>query len=58
MDGPRYRPLTLRELARGQSFPDSFKFPAATRVDTVKGIGNAVPPRMARNVTRAVLEAA
>jgi DNA (cytosine-5)-methyltransferase 1 len=58
VDGDRYRPLTLRELARGMSFRDSFRWPnGATRTDTVKALGNAIPPKMARTFVAQVAEA-
>jgi len=58
VDGDRYRPLTIRELARGMGFPDGYSWPDASRVDTIRGIGNAVCPPVARDVVSAVLEAA
>jgi DNA (cytosine-5)-methyltransferase 1 len=58
VDGERYRWLTPRELARGMGFPDSFALPAATRTDTVRLIGNAVCPPVARDIVRAVMDAA
>jgi len=59
VDGDRYRPLTSRELARGMGFPDSYTWPAflPSRLVT-RGLGNAVPPGLARAVVSAVLEAA
>lgn len=56
--GDAYRPLTEREYARAQSFPDTFTWPAMPRADVVRGIGNAVPPALGRAVVAAVLEAA
>jgi DNA (cytosine-5)-methyltransferase 1 len=42
------RPITVREAARLQSFPDEFSFPAAqSMVSVARQIGNAVPPRLA-----------
>lgn len=47
VDGHRYRSLTIRELARGQSFRDSYGWPdGATRGECITGLGNAVPPKM------------
>lgn len=43
------RPLTIRECARLQTFPDSFRF-AASRRDAVQLIGNAVPPLLAERI--------
>lgn len=55
----QYRYLTERELARGMSFRDSYKFPEdATSKELTMLIGNAVPPKMARGMIRAVAEAA
>jgi DNA (cytosine-5)-methyltransferase 1 len=42
-----HRPLTIRECARLQTFPDSFRLPASKR-DAIQLIGNAVPPLLAR----------
>ena len=39
------RPLTLRECARLQTFPDNFRF-AGTLAERALLIGNAVPPRL------------
>jgi DNA (cytosine-5)-methyltransferase 1 len=51
------RPITIREAARLQSFPDSFVFPAdQSMVSVAKQIGNAVPPALAAAVARAILE--
>lgn len=59
IDGNRYRPLTVRENARAMGFPDSYQWPEdATRRDTIKGLGNAVCPPVARALTAAVLDAA
>ncbi len=40
------RPLTVRECARLQTFPDNFSFVGRIR-DAIQLIGNAVPPRLA-----------
>ena len=42
-----YRRLSVRECARIQTFPDSFKFLYTNILDGYKMVGNAVPPRMA-----------
>jgi DNA (cytosine-5)-methyltransferase 1 len=50
------RPITPREAARLQSFPDSFTFPEAQPLSSVaRQIGNAVPPRLAEAVARSLL---
>ena len=59
VDGDRYRPLTLREYARAQGFGDHYGWPDGTpRAEVVKGIGNAMPPPMARDLVKLVAEAA
>ncbi len=45
----KHRPITHREAARIQSFPDSFKF-LGTKIEIAKQIGNAVPPLLAAQV--------
>lgn len=47
------RPITPREGARLQSFPDSFAF-NGSMTSVVKQIGNAVPPRLAMRLALAV----
>jgi DNA (cytosine-5)-methyltransferase 1 len=47
------RPLTPREAARIQGFPDSFHF-LGTRADVRSQIGNAVPPPMARCIGESI----
>jgi DNA (cytosine-5)-methyltransferase 1 len=47
------RPITHREAARLQSFPDSFKF-CGTKIEIARQIGNAVPPGLAEAVARHV----
>lgn len=42
-----YRRLSVRECARIQTFPDSFKFVYNNILDGYKMVGNAVPPRLA-----------
>lgn len=41
------RTLSVREAARLQSFPDSFRFGCLSMVDAYRVIGNAVPPLLA-----------
>ena len=48
------RRLTVRELARLQSFPDEYVFPFAAGPNVIL-IGNAVPPIVGHAVTRSVL---
>jgi DNA (cytosine-5)-methyltransferase 1 len=47
------RRISMREAARIQSFPDSFKFQPKLRA-TERQIGNAVPPVLAWHVAKAV----
>jgi DNA (cytosine-5)-methyltransferase 1 len=49
------RPITPREAARLQSFPDSFVFPERHTLTSIgRQIGNAVPVRLAESIGRAV----
>lgn len=52
--GDLIRPLTIREQAAAQSFPDEYLWPAST-VATKRMIGNAVPPLMAQRITETVM---
>lgn len=47
------RRLSVRECARLQTFPDDFKFPFSTTINT-KQIGNAVPPLLAHHVAKSI----
>lgn len=49
----QHRPITHREAARFQSFPDDFHF-TGTKVEMARQIGNAVPPLLAARVADAV----
>jgi DNA (cytosine-5)-methyltransferase 1 len=49
----QHRPITHREAARFQSFPDDFVF-VGSKIQIAKQIGNAVPPRLARAVAASV----
>ena len=49
-----YRRLTIREIARIQGFPDTFKFIYSNTDDAYKMIGNAVPVNLAYEVALAI----
>ena len=49
-----YRRMTIREIARVQGFPDSFKFIYKNTDDAYKMIGNAVPVNLAYEVAEAI----
>lgn len=49
-----YRRLSVRECARIQSFPDSFKFFYNDVKDGYKMVGNAVPPRLAKHLALSI----
>ncbi len=52
-----YRRMTIREVARIQGFPDSFKFIYENTNDAYKMIGNAVPVNLAYEVANAIKKA-
>lgn len=49
-----YRRMTIREVARIQGFPDSFKFIYTNTNDAYKMIGNAVPVNLAYEIASAI----
>ncbi len=49
----QHRPITHREAARFQSFPDDFRF-LGSKIEIAKQIGNAVPPLLAARVADVV----
>ena len=51
-----HRYYTIREAARLQTFPDSWRF-VGNWVDLIRQIGNAVPPKLAMIVGRSVAKA-
>jgi DNA (cytosine-5)-methyltransferase 1 len=51
----KHRPITHREAARLQTFPDEFKF-FGSKIEVAKQIGNAVPPLLASRVADCVRE--
>ena len=51
-----YRRMTIREIARIQGFPDSFKFIYENANDAYKMIGNAVPVNLAYEIAVAIRE--
>lgn len=55
--GDMVRPLTVRELARAQGFPESYKLPAQLALGT-KLIGNAVAVPVARAIVAGLIASA
>lgn len=51
-----YRRMTVREIARVQGFPDTFKFIYTNTNDAYKMIGNAVPVNLAYEIATAIKE--
>jgi DNA (cytosine-5)-methyltransferase 1 len=49
----QHRPITHREAARLQSFPDEFRF-LGSKIEMAKQIGNAVPPLLAARLADCV----
>lgn len=49
----QHRPITHREAARLQTFPDTFRF-TGSKIEIAKQIGNAVPPMLTAHVADCV----
>ncbi|MDT8438883.1 MAG: DNA cytosine methyltransferase [Wenzhouxiangellaceae bacterium] len=50
----KHRPITHREAARFQCFPDEFEF-KGSKIEIAKQIGNAVPPLLAARIADVVV---
>lgn len=49
----QHRPITHREAARFQTFPDEFRF-TGSKIQIARQIGNAVPPLLSAAIARAM----
>jgi len=49
----QHRPITHREAARLQTFPDDFRF-MGSKIEVAKQIGNAVPPLLASAIAQSI----
>ena len=49
------RALTVRELAKLQSFPDNFIF-KGNKISQQQQVGNSVPPKMAEAIAETILK--
>ena len=50
------RRYSVREIARFQSFPDSFKFIGKNIPSKYKMIGNAVPPKLSTAIAKSIFD--
>ncbi len=58
VQGELYRPLTIRETARAMGFPDTYGWPeGSTRRETIRGLGNAVCPPVAKSIVEQIISA-
>ena len=55
-DSPQFRRLSVREVARIQTFPDDFRFYYTNIADAYKMIGNAVPVKLAEVLAKKISE--
>ena len=49
------RAISIREAARLQTFPDTFRF-EGTKDSQYQQVGNAVPPMLAKAIAKSVLK--
>lgn len=57
MVGKRYRRFSTREVARIQSFPDTFELSSVSQGRQYKAIGNAVPPVLMWHIAKSLEKA-